>query len=440
MERRQFLKESLLLGTLLGTGFCSKRKGDDLKVVVLGFDGANWPTLDPLLQAGHLPFLNQLKQRGAWANFKTFKPTKSSVIWTSIATGKSMVKHGIYDFAYVEKNNLKIPFSGAARREPAIWQILDQFKKESVVVNWWVSHPPDKIKGVMVSDYFRRIIRKKYKKNNHFEPFKGAVHPPSWFTPLTHIDMPRYRDVLKTCGLPNYPALFKGDANRERKRQYNLMMSFPTFARMDAFVENVSMHLFQKKESDFFATYFRLPDVVQHFITLLLEKDLRDKILRPLPEPLQQELTLKIAHLLLPIYQYMERIIQWFITQEQGKNTYFLIMSDHGFSFYPGGYNHYNLPPDQDPPEGIFLALGPKVKPGQLRSAGVMDVAPSILYLYDLPLGKAMDGKPLIGAFNLSRNIKYQAYKMPKGRTITRDKKYEEEALKELKSLGYIGQ
>jgi len=62
MERRQFLKESLLLGALLGTGFCSSRKSDNLKVVVLGFDGANWPTLDPLLDAGHLPFLNQLKQ------------------------------------------------------------------------------------------------------------------------------------------------------------------------------------------------------------------------------------------------------------------------------------------------------------------------------------------------------------------------------------------
>ena len=72
------------------------------KVVVLGFDGASWETIDPLIEKGKLPFLKRLKDESAWGPLTTFKPTKSPVIWTSIATGKTMIKHGILDFVFLE--------------------------------------------------------------------------------------------------------------------------------------------------------------------------------------------------------------------------------------------------------------------------------------------------------------------------------------------------
>ena len=66
---------------------CGGGKKETIQVVVLGFDGANWPTIDPLIAEGKLPFLKKLKEDSAWADFRTDKPTKSSVVWTSIATG-----------------------------------------------------------------------------------------------------------------------------------------------------------------------------------------------------------------------------------------------------------------------------------------------------------------------------------------------------------------
>ena len=60
---------------------CAEEKSS-VKVVVLGFDGANWETIDPLIESGKLPFLEQLKENGSWGYLRTFRPTKSPVIVT----------------------------------------------------------------------------------------------------------------------------------------------------------------------------------------------------------------------------------------------------------------------------------------------------------------------------------------------------------------------
>ncbi len=79
--------------------------------------------------------------------------------------GKTMLKHGIMDFSYLKKNGIKVPFTKSQRREPAIWQILTSYNKSNAVINWWVSHPPDKVKGVMLSDHFRRFAQNRVNKD-----------------------------------------------------------------------------------------------------------------------------------------------------------------------------------------------------------------------------------------------------------------------------------
>ena len=92
-----------------------------MKVVVLGFDGAGWDTIEPSIRAGKLPYLERLRSESAWGALETFKPTKSPVIWTSIATGMTMDKHGILDFVYLKENGLPVPFDNSERREPSVW-------------------------------------------------------------------------------------------------------------------------------------------------------------------------------------------------------------------------------------------------------------------------------------------------------------------------------
>ncbi|MCK5057754.1 MAG: alkaline phosphatase family protein [Candidatus Aminicenantes bacterium] len=443
MHRRDFIKKSIIASTGLGAACCGGKEEEKIKVVILGFDGANWATIDPLIKKGELPFLKKLKEESAWANFETFKPAKSNVVWTSIASGKTMLKHGILDYVYLKKNGIKVPYTRADRKEPMIWQILDSFGKRSTVINWWCSHPPDKIKGVMVSDHFRRVIRKRVKRDNSSESFATSVFPAEFFEKLIRVEMRKYPKVLQETGLPNFPGLYNPESPWAYAYKLNLLKGFPIFARMDAFVEKISDYLYTNVNVDFFATYFRLPDVVQHFVLSLFKKEYIEGVLsaiktNTLTREKHKEVIDRISGFLKPVYRYMENIIEKYITENRDSNTYFFIMSDHGFSLYDKGYNHYGLPDPYQAPDGILLIKGPRVKKGRIKKASVFDIAPTILNLYDLPVGKNMDGRVLSDVFRFHRKKRYKVYKLKKDGRMKRDESYDKETLDGLESLGYI--
>ena len=444
MKRRDFIKRSILLSAGLSAAYCGTKGGEKIKIVILGFDGANWPTIDPLIKEGKLPFLKKFRAESAWANFETIKPTKSNVVWSCIASGKTMLKHGILDFAYLKRNGIKIPYTKSDRREPMIWQILDDYNKRSAVFNWWCSHPPDKIKGVMASDHMRRIAASRPEKHPNFA---NAVFPEAYFEKFKELALTNndYLQAVQKTGLPDFDGLFKKLYPGSDIRKAPVIKSYKSFVRHDAYIEAISRYFLENKEFDFFATYFRFPDVIQHFITLFLDKEYKENLKkhligRTLTPEMNDEAILKIAHLMEPVYRYMEKILKEFIEIERkkNKNTYFFIMSDHGFSLFHGGYNHYGLPKSMKAPDGFLLINGPKIRPGQIKKAGVYDIAPTILNLFDLPVGKNMDGRVISEIFQFQRKKRYKTYKLGKMNANKRDKNYDDETLKDLKSLGYI--
>lgn len=441
MNRRDFIKQAITINAALAALHCGIKSDKKIKVVILGFDGANWPTIDPLIKKGKLPFLKKFKEESAWANFKTFKPAKSNVVWTSIATGKTMVKHGIMDFAFLEKSGIKVPYSKSERKAPMIWQILDTHKKRSVVVNWWVSHPPDKFNGVMVSDHFRRIL---LQDPGNSKMFIDSTYPKSYFNKIREMVKPdNYTGILKETGLPDLPQRFKQLFPQGHIERTPVLKHYRVFTRQDYLIEKISDYLFNNTTFDFFATYFRLPDVVQHSVTHVLDKEFKKNLKAAwrngtMTRELHDEAILRISDILEPVYGYMERIIKKYINDKKHKDTYFFIMSDHGFSLYPGGYNHYALPSDYDAPGGILMIKGPEVKNGMIKQASVFDISPTILNLFGLPIGKNMDGRVLKEIFKFKRKMKYKVYKLEKDGKIKRSKSYDKESLEELKSIGYI--
>jgi predicted AlkP superfamily phosphohydrolase/phosphomutase len=64
--------------------------GDALtsKVLLLGWDAADWKVISPLLDAGEMPNLERLVSTGVIGNLATLQPVLSPMLWTSIATGK----------------------------------------------------------------------------------------------------------------------------------------------------------------------------------------------------------------------------------------------------------------------------------------------------------------------------------------------------------------
>ncbi len=442
MRRRDFIKVTIAMNAALAALSCGIKSDKKIKVVMLGFDGANWPTIDPLIKKGKLPFLKKFKEESAWAYFKTFAPAKSNVVWTSIATGKTMMKHGILDFAYLRRSGMKVPYSKSERKEPTLWQILDTYNKRSVAINWWVSHPPDEIKGIVLSDHFRRIATCRPEK---MMDFAEAVHPRYYFDKLKKFVQENndYQKVLKRTGLPDFINEFQQMYPEINYDEIPVLNHYSRFAMHDGIVETVSDYLFNNVNFDFFATYLRFPDIVQHFVTHLMDKEFKHGLkeafrTNTITQSILDEAVERISNILEPVYQYMERIIEKYVNNKKHKNTYFFIMSDHGFSLYPGGFNHYNLPAGYPVPDGFLLIHGPEVKKGMIKKASVFDLAPTILNLYDLPVGKNMDGRVLKEIFTFNRKIKYKPYTLKKDRKMKRDKSYDKESLEELKSIGYI--
>ncbi len=428
----------LTLAALLLTA-CGAGKKEKIQVVVLGFDGANWPTIDPLIAEGKLPFIQKLKQECAWADFQTDVPTKSAVVWTSIATGKTMLKHGILDFAFVQANNIQVPYSNAEKREPSLWQMLDRFNMRSVVINWFVTYPPDSFNGVMVSDRFRQILNKKPEAANEMI---DTVHPSMDFYRLKQVVRRDYREIIERIDLPDFPEMFQELHPDSNFRKSFTLGNSRAFVKQDALVEDVTDLLFKTKEADLYMTYFRLPDVVQHFVLGLIPDEQLEGVFYEgrdwsISEEKRREVTGRIAKVMEPVYRYMDRLLAKYMSDPRFRDAYFLVMSDHGFSLYGGGYNHYNLPDGIGPPPGILLVKGPGVRPGKI-DASIYDIAPTVLHLFGLPLDRAMDGKPLRDIFKLSRKAKYTTYRLDREKKSIARSESDRETLEELKALGYI--
>jgi predicted AlkP superfamily phosphohydrolase/phosphomutase len=399
------------------------------KIVVLGFDGAGWDTLEPLIRAGKLPYLERLRNESAWGPLETFKPTKSPVIWTSIATGMTMEKHGILDFVYLKENDLPVPFDNSERREPSIWQILDHFGKRSIVVNWFVTYPPDAIGGVMVSNRFRRALLLGPERRARM---RDSVHPQALFDrllPMLDLD---YETVRNERKLPDL-----------RVDDHPVLKDYEVYVLQEALIENIALDLYRNEEFDFFAAYFRLPDIVQHAALRLVEPAgamMEGGLSAEERARLQDE----ISEVLLPCYQYMERILERFLEVEGSENTHFMVLSDHGFTLHDGGYDHYHIPEREPPPSGIFLMRGPLVRPGRTASMDVYDVAPTLLHLFDLPVGDRMDGEAVTEILDLKREVRLARYSRDIMKTTGRaddpdlDREIQEKTLRELRSLGYI--
>jgi predicted AlkP superfamily phosphohydrolase/phosphomutase len=95
-------------------------------------------------------------------------------------------------------------------------------------------------------------------------------------------------------------------------------------------------------------------------------------------------------------------------------------------------------------PDGVFMAWGPDINQGiALNRASIVDVAPTILYFFEVPVFHEMDGSVLVDLFSpelIAKNPVKTTLKSlrnaPSGRELTREE--EEKIAEVLRNLGYL--
>lgn len=130
----------------------SRQDSPGLRTLLVGVDGACLPVVEPLVDAGRLPVLGDLLERGASGRLESQIPPWTPSAWPSMYTGTNPGKHGVFDFLAFDGYDWDVVNRTRVRR-PALWELLSERGLTSVVVNVPVTAPPTEFDGALVPGY-----------------------------------------------------------------------------------------------------------------------------------------------------------------------------------------------------------------------------------------------------------------------------------------------
>jgi len=408
------------------------------RVVLVGFDGASPNLIAPLLAEGRLPALRRLVDEGAYGPLRSDRPTKSAIIWNSIATGKTMVKHGIIDWTYANQAGIEVPYEDRKRRVKTYWEILDERGFKTGTLNWWVSYPPYPLgNGWLVSNAFK----------SRQDP--GTVHPPRLFDHLNALRLSWPGDVqpeMRRLGIPEWT---EAEATVPISATRPILDAYGFYVAQDMTIDRASDWLWENRPVQAFSTYFRLVDVTSHLADHYLDRAAYDAAnarwaAGAFGAAEEESLDREFARVLRPLYEMMDRTVAKYLERLDGR-TLLVVCSDHGFRFFRGAYSHAN--PDQEPPDGVVFLAGPGVRKGhRLAGASIYDVAPTLLHALGQPAAADMDGSVLRTAFEADFLEQFPVRTIATYETRPRDAapgvsnpEVDRDVLQDLTTIGYIG-
>lgn len=366
------------------------------KVLLIGWDAADWKVITPLADAGKMPNVRRLIENGATGPIATLHPPLSPMLWTSIATGKRPFKHGIHGFTEPTADGLGIqPVTNLSRRTKALWNILTRNGLRSAVIGWWPSHPAEPIDGVMVSDHYQRASQP---LDKGWPLLNNAVHPPELAATLADLRM--HPDLLTAEMVePFIPLAREIDQERDGRLA----------ACMKTLGECLSIHaaatwlldhpLPDGKPWDLFAVYY---DAIDHFCHGFMRY-------HPPRQSWVGERDFELySNVVNRAYQFHDEMLGVLLRKagyfDPDQNVTVILVSDHGF--HPDHLRPSAIPEIPAGPAiehrdfGILAIGGPGIRENLvIHGASVLDVTPTILTLFDLPVGEDMDGRVLTQAF-----------------------------------------
>lgn len=356
------------------------------RVLLIGWDAADWKIIRPLLEAGEMPFLARLMSEGVHGNLATIYPVLSPMLWTSIATGKRPYKHGIHGFCEPMPSGMGVrPITTLSRRSKAIWNILHQHGQRSIVVGWWPSHPAEPINGVMVSNHYPQV---KPARGRLPPLLSGTIHPRQRSAGLADLRV----NPMELTG--DFIRLFVPDYHRVDQEKDKRLHSLSRIIAETMSIHAVATELLETESWDFAAIYYTGIDHFGHGFMGY----------HPPRLPWTKEEDFEIYHpVIANAYRYHDAMLGRLLEMTDDHTTV-ILMSDHGFhsDHLRPGY----IPAEPAGPAvehrhfGIFCMRGPHVRRNQqVHGACVLDVCPTILSLYGLAAGQDMDGKVLATAF-----------------------------------------
>ncbi len=257
----------------------------DKKVLVIGFDG-----FDPkLVQAWRkdLPTLSSYMDKGCHGILESTIPPVTVPAWASLYTGLKPDKISVYAFRERKKNEYKWRYINVHDvKGKAIWDVLSEYGKKSIVFNVPLTYPPKQINGVMAT---------------------GLL------TPSTKSDYTYPKDLKKK--LEEVAGNYLFDPKDLSEKDVYLYAS-----ELIDIQKETMLFLINNYEWDFFFGVFSSSDIISHFY---MKK----------PETKSKEVK--------KIYMKLDRALSELLGTIKD-DFYLVTVSDHGFCYIKGVFNVNN--------------------------------------------------------------------------------------------------
>ena len=356
------------------------------KVLLIGWDAADWKIVNPLLDQGLMPSLEDLVNHGVIGNLATLHPVLSPMLWNSIATGMRPHKHGILGFIEPDPQTGGVrPVTSTSRKVKAIWNILTKRGYKTHVVGWIAGHPAEPINGISVSDLYPYAVAP-LEKEWPLPP--GAVHPESLRETFSQLRM-HPEEVTAAAILPVIPRAAEIDQEKDKRLE-----SYAKVLSENCSIHNAATWILQNQPWDFIAVYYNAIDHLCHGFMHFHP---------PRMEGIPEDEFAIYKDVVNGAYRFQDMMLQTLV-ELAGPETTVILVSDHGF--HCDHLRPCGIPAEPAGPAvqhrnfGIVAMKGPHIKQDErIYGATLLDITPTILTLFGLPVGGDMDGRVLVQSF-----------------------------------------
>lgn len=122
------------------------------RVLIVGWDGVDWTVLQPMLDAGELPNVAGLIERGAYGDCLSTVPSHSWCAWPTFMTGLNPAGHGVFDILEHKPGASKrLPITYHSIKARTIFDDVTAADKTSLLVNVPLTFPTPAMKGKVVA-------------------------------------------------------------------------------------------------------------------------------------------------------------------------------------------------------------------------------------------------------------------------------------------------
>lgn len=394
------------------------------RVIVIGWDGADWDLLDSLERGGAMPNLKKLVSEGRTSDLVSYPPTVSPMVWTTIATGADPRDHQVLSFFEIDPPTGKpVPISAESRRVPAYWETASARGKTVGVVNYWATFPAEEVKGFQVSDRVSPPLDEPDPRQ-----FPSSVFPPGYADGV--------RSICDAASPPDASLAHFGDFAGVPPDKLG---AFRRLLRNTRAAEETAERLYDRDRPQSMTLYFLGTDEVDH----LFGRDVAPR----LPCTPQAEFA-RLSSVVPRYYAWVDEFLGRWMRRAREDGATILLVSDHGFKWGSrricGGNPLERQSATFDHrPTGIAAAWGKGVRASATRgTATVFDVEPTIAALLDLPVDRKEPGKARVDWFSgVETPLKTDLWAhAPRAKFLPRVlPSAGNEYARQLTSLGYLG-